>query len=57
MEVLKSLGSLNTEYEAARKAMVERGTALLKEALTDVFAAHPELEAVRWEQYTRRRPL
>lgn len=48
----KKLTELKEAFRAAQKRMQNEGKDALKEAFKDVFAKHPQLAGVRWEQYT-----
>lgn len=50
--MFKGLGRLNRIITDARKQVQEQGQTVIKEAFAELFAAHPELEAVKWTQYT-----
>lgn len=52
MQSLQKLNELSTAMEAARKAAMEHGAAVLKEAMTEFFTTHPKVLGIRWRQYT-----
>lgn len=49
---MSKLQALKDQFEAAQKRMQAEGKVALEEALAEVFANHPKLQAVRWTQYT-----
>jgi hypothetical protein len=50
--MFESLGKMNLEMEKLRKAAQAQIKPALQEALKDLQNAVPDVEAVRWQQYT-----
>lgn len=48
MTTMEEIRKMGEEYRAAIK---EKGKQAVSEELADLFKAHPELRAVRWQQY------
>lgn len=47
-----SLKKLNSMITETRKQVAAKAQIIIKEAFKDLFDAHPEIEAIRWTQFT-----
>jgi len=49
---MSTMDEIRKMGDAYRTAMREKGKQAVSEELAGLFAAHPELKAIRWKQYT-----